>query len=70
MTHAAHLKQLRNAATFQTNHADELQSEVQSGQATNYEIRQGFEPGYIAQLVQDLRNDAQRLNQKANELEK
>jgi len=69
MTHDTNIKRLNQSAEMDRRTADDLNAEVLDGRATEYEVREGFQPGYIANLAMYFDGNAERLEKKAKELE-
>jgi len=68
MNHATNIKRLNQSAEMDRRTADDLNAEVLDGRATEYEVREGFQPGYIANLAMYFDDNAERLEMKADEL--
>ena len=69
MKHTTNIKRLNQSAEMDRSVAADLNAEVIDGRATEYEVREGFQPGYIANLAMYFDDNAERLEKKAKELE-
>ena len=68
MKHDTHIKRLNQSAEMDRSLADDLNAEVIDGRATEYEVREGFQPGYIANLAKYFAGNAEKLEKKAEAL--
>lgn len=62
------INQIQSSINHFTESASELEKEVLTGEAAEYEQRVGKESGYIAELAQDYRETADKLQQKLNSI--
>jgi len=68
MKHDTNIKRLTQSAEMDRRLADDLNAEALDGRATEYEVREGFQPGYIANLAMYFDDNAERLEKKAEAL--
>ena len=68
MKHATNINRINQSAAMDRSLADDLNAEVLDGRATEYEVREGFQPGYIANLAKYFAGNAERLEKKAEAL--
>jgi len=68
MKHTTNIKRITQSAAMDRSTSDDLNAEVLDGRATEYEVREGFQPGYIASLAKYFAGNAERLEKKAEAL--